>query len=84
MKTINFKLSPNFNRKVLDLIKADQLAKLREVKQLWRFSLVTAASAAIVAVIFMVNTSQEDLSTDLDFSLNVNEFELTIDYWSNN
>ena len=84
MKTTNFQLSPDFNQNVLNRIKAENHLRFKEVRQLWRFSLLTAASAAIIAVIFMVNTSKVDLAADLDFTSHLDEFSLTIDYWSNN
>ena len=84
MKTANFQLSPDFNEQVITAIKSENSRKFQEVRQLWRFSLLTATSAAILAVIFMVNTSQEELVTNLDLTSNLDEIELTIDYWSNN
>ncbi|MCK5834488.1 MAG: hypothetical protein KAG98_01985 [Lentisphaeria bacterium] len=84
MKKSDFQLSPDFNRKVLKAIKLENSVRIKEVRQLWRFSLITAASAAIVAIIFMVNPANDNLSGDFEFDSNLNDIELTIDYWSNN
>jgi hypothetical protein len=84
MKRNEFQLSPNFNRRVIDRIKDENLAMQNEIKQLWRFTLWTTAGAALLAFILMINLSEDNNLTSLDLLLQVDEFELTLDEWSNN
>jgi len=84
MKENEFQLSPEFNQKIINLIKEKKFNHLNELKRLWQFSLFTAASAAILTVILLVYAPKDDLISDVDLTASVDEFELTIDYWSNN
>ena len=84
MEVNNFQLSPGFNHQVMNVIKEKNFTRVKEIKQLWRFSLLTAASAAILTIVLMVHSTQENLQDNLDLVTNLDEFELTIDYWSNN
>ncbi len=76
----NIELSPNFVQNVMDKIKADKFVftERKEVKQLWHFSLVTIASAAVVTLVLAISLGNTNPSADQMMNLTFNDFDVTL------